>query len=418
MGAPAARVYELSKRWVEWGHEVQVLTAFPNHPTGVVPREYRRRMRRLSMREQVDGIEVVRTWLYPAPNRRPIERIVNYSSFFLSTCVRGLFLKKPDVVIGTSPQLLVGLAGWWISRLTGCPFVFEVRDLWPESLVASGIGNENSFFIDGLHRLASFLYRRCHRVVVVTQAFKDVLVRERKCPEEKIEVVENGVETEKFCPISNSYDLRRQLGLGGKFVVSYIGTIGYAHGLEVIVRAAELIQKAAPDVLFLLVGEGAEKETLRRSAESKRFKNVLFIDQQPRETIPSFLNASDVCLVLLRGAELFTTVLPSKMLEAMACARPIVLGVDGYARQILDRAQAGIYVRPEDPQGLVQAVLALYRDRTRGSKLGENGREFVSSQYSRQKTALEYLGILQRLVVTKAKRAEPRFNLDSSHEPK
>jgi len=274
------------------------------------------------------------------------------------------------------------------------------------------------FFYSGLYGLASFLYQRCHRVVVVTHAFKDLLVREKKCPEEKIEVVENGVEAEKFFPTSNGCELRRQLGLDGKFVVSYIGTIGYAHGLEVIVRAAQQLQETASDVLFLLVGEGSKKETLQRSAESKRLKNVLFIDQQPRENIPLFLSASDACLVLLRGAGLFTTVLPSKMLEAMACAKPIVLGVDGYAREILDRAQAGIYVTPEDPEALAQAVLGLYRDRTRGSKLGENGRQFVSTHYSRQKKALEYLSMLQSLVVTEPKRAEPRFNLDSSHERK
>ena len=199
MGATAGRVYELSRHWLEAGHEVTVLTGFPNHPTGVVPSEYRRKMRRISIRENVEGIDVVRTWLYPAPNRRPVERMLNYGSFCISACLRGLSLRRPDVVIATSPQLLVGLSGWWISRWKGCPFVFEVRDLWPESLLASGIGRENSPLIRSLDRLASFLYDQCDQIVVVTEACRQNLIARKRLSRERIEVVENGVETDKFC---------------------------------------------------------------------------------------------------------------------------------------------------------------------------------------------------------------------------
>jgi lipopolysaccharide/colanic/teichoic acid biosynthesis glycosyltransferase len=405
MGAPAARVYELSRHWVAAGHRVTVLTGFPNHPTGVVPPQYRRRLRRGTVREVVDGIEVVRTWLYPAPNRRPGERMLNYASFFVSACLRGVVLEPPDVVIATSPQLLVGLSGWWISGMKRCPFVFEVRDLWPESLLASGIGREDSPLIRSLERLASFLYRRCDRIVVVTEAFKENLIAQRGLPGEKIDVIENGVETDDFCPREVGNVLREHLDLDGKFVVSYIGTIGYAHGLEIVLEAARRLKVVLPEVLFLLVGEGAEKEKLQALVERERVTNLRFLRQQPRNAIPSFINASDVCLVLLRKAELFTTVLPSKMLEFMACGRPVVLGVDGQARRILDEAQAGIYIPPEDPAAFTQAVTDLYRNPALRSRLGENGREFILKHYSREQKAFQYLRILEGLKERERQRA-------------
>ncbi|MGH7380717.1 MAG: sugar transferase [Candidatus Methylomirabilales bacterium] len=413
MGAPSARVYELSKHWVKAGHRVTVLTGFPNHPTGIVPQEYRRRMWRLTCRERIDGIEVVRTWLYPAPNRRPWERMLVYGSFGVSASLRGLFLERPDVVIGSSPQLLNGLAGWWISRLKGCPFVFEVRDLWPESLLASGIGKENSFLMRRLERLALFLYQQSDRIVVVTDALKDCLVTQKGLSREIIHVVENGVETGQFFPRVETKELRQRLGLDGKFVVSYIGTMGYAHGLEVVLEAADRLREVLPDVVFLLVGEGAEKARLQEMAAKLRLDNLQFVDQQPRDRIPAFINMSDVCLVPLRRAELFATVLPSKMLEFMACGRPVVLGVDGQARTILDEAQAGIYVPPGDPEALIEALLRLYRDSALRARLGENGRAFIVQHFAREEKALEYLHILERLIARKTAKASGKAGLPS-----
>jgi colanic acid biosynthesis glycosyl transferase WcaI len=397
MGAPSARVHELAKHWVKAGHRVTVLTGFPNHPTGIVPEAYRRRMWRITTRERADGIEVVRTWLYPAPNRRPGERMLNYSSFCVSACLRGMFLGRPDVVIATSPQLLVGLSGWWISRLKRCPLVFEVRDLWPESLLASGIGQEGSLLIRGLDEMTSFLYRHADRIVVVTEAFKADLTTRRGLPAERIDVIANGVETHEFYPRTDSQVLRQHLGLDGRFVVSYIGTIGYAHGLEIILQAARRLQHSLPTVLFLFVGEGAEKQKLQESAEREGMSNVRFLGQQPRDAIPPIISASDACLVLLRQAQLFTTVLPSKMLEFMACGRPVVLGVDGHARRLLDRAEAGIYIPPGDSEALAQAVTALSRAPLLRARLGENGRSFVVKHYARPQQAWEYLGLLEGL---------------------
>ncbi len=398
MGAPAARAAELSRLWVREGHEVTVLTGFPNHPTGVVPPEYRKQIRRLVMRENVDGIDLVRTWLLPLPNRKAHERMLNYSSFCLSSAMTGSFLEKPDVVIGSSPQLLVGLAAWWIARSNGVPFIFEVRDLWPESLVAVGAGNPGSILHRVLARVAGFLYRNCDHVVVVTPAFKSYLARHWGVPLSKISVVENGVDTRLFSPEMAGHTLRQQLAGEGKFVVSYIGTLGMAHGLETLLETARLLQHRAPEVLFLLVGEGSEKQKLISLAHSQNLTNLRFVDQQSHGRIPAYIAASDVCLVMLKKAELFKTVLPTKLLEFMSCARPVLLGVDGEARRIMDEANAGLFVEPQNASALAEAVMRLAANPSLCNELGRNGRHYVVRYFSRQQTAWRYLDVLEALL--------------------
>jgi colanic acid biosynthesis glycosyl transferase WcaI len=398
MGAPAGRAAELSRLWAEDGHEVTVLTGFPNHPTGVVPLEYRRKFRHLVAHDTYHDVNVVRTWLLPFPNRKAYERILNYCSFCVSSATTGVFLHRPEVVIATSPQLLVGLAGWWLARCNGVPFVFEVRDLWPESLAAVGIGNRNSLLHRSLARIAGFLYRSCDRLVVVSPAFKDYLVEHWQVPVEKIFVVENGVETSLFSRLTPNAAIRRSLGAEEKFVASYIGTMGNAHGLETLLEAATLLRERAPQVLFLLVGEGAEKARIVSLARSRGLRNVRFVGQQAREKIPAYITASDTCLVLLKKSELFKTVLPTKMLEFMSCARPVILGVDGHARKVMEQANAGIFITPEDPAALADAVVRLAADPALRESLGRNGRQHVLQHFSRQNTAKLYLDVLQDLL--------------------
>jgi colanic acid biosynthesis glycosyl transferase WcaI len=398
MGAPAGRAAELSRLWAEDGHEVTVLTGFPNHPTGVVPLEYRRKFRHLVAHDTYHDVNVVRTWLLPFPNRKAYERILNYCSFCVSSATTGVFLHRPEVVIATSPQLLVGLAGWWLARCNGVPFVFEVRDLWPESLAAVGIGNRNSLLHRSLARIAGFLYRSCDRLVVVSPAFKDYLVEHWQVPVEKIFVVENGVETSLFSRLTPNAAIRRSLGAEEKFVASYIGTMGNAHGLETLLEAATLLRERAPQVLFLLVGEGAEKARIVSLARSRGLRNVRFVGQQARDKIPAYITASDTCLVLLKKSELFKTVLPTKMLEFMSCARPVILGVDGHARKVMEQANAGIFITPEDPAALADAVVRLAADPALRESLGRNGRQHVLQHFSRQNTAKLYLDVLQDLL--------------------
>ena len=397
MGAPSARAVELSQHWAAAGHQVTVLTGFPNHPTGVVPPEYRSRLRRLIARENVGGVEVLRTWLLPFPNRKAYQRMLNYGSFFLSAALAGSFAPRPDVVIATSPQLLVGLSGWWIARMKRVPFVFEVRDLWPESLAAVGMGRENSILYRVLAQVARFLYRQADRVVVVTPAFEDYLVKRGSAARSKVAVIENGVETELFSP-QPAPVLRRELQLENKFVVSYIGTLGMAHGLDTIISAAAILQRTDPNVFFLLVGEGADKEKIMARAQAQSLPNIKFVSQQPREKIPAYIGASDACMVLLKKAELFRTVIPTKMLEFMSCARPLILGVEGQAQSILEEAQAGIAIEPEDATALASAIRHLAANPENCRDLGRRGRQYILRKYSRQQTAEKYLRLLEDLL--------------------
>jgi colanic acid biosynthesis glycosyl transferase WcaI len=400
MGAPAARAAELAHHWAQAGHDVSVLTGFPNHPTGVVPAEWRSRLRHLIYNEKVGRVNVFRTWLWPLPNRKAHERMRNYASFCISAGLRGLTLPRPDVIIATSPQLLVAVSGWWLAFARQVPFVFEVRDLWPESLIAVGMGNEDSLLHHGLAAVARFLYERSDRIVVVTPAFKEHLIRRWSVPEEKISVVENGVETDLFVPQSQAANcvLRRQLGAEGKFLVGYAGTMGMAHGLETLLDAATRLQAQNPNVMFLLVGEGAEKERIKALAQAQGLGNIRFLDQQPREKIPAFISASDVCLVLLKKTDVFKTVIPTKMLEFMSCSRPVILGVDGQARQIVEEAGAGIVIEPENADQLAQAINQLAANPAHTAALGQRGREHILRHFSRRQTAEKYIEVLKTLL--------------------
>ncbi|MGA3193598.1 MAG: glycosyltransferase family 4 protein [Terriglobales bacterium] len=406
MGAPAARAAELSRHWVRMGHEVTVLTGFPNHPTGVVPAEWQSRFRRLHHVETVEGVGIERTWLWPLPNRKAHERIRTYGSFCISSSICGLGLARPDLIIGTSPQLLVALSGLWLASWKRVPFVFEVRDLWPESLVAVGAAAEGSFMHRTLGTIAGFLYGRADRIVVVTPAFKSHLIQHWRVPAEKISIVENGVETDLFRVDPDRLDIQKQLNLNrarfdDRFLVCYIGTLGMAHGLETLIDAAERLRHTLPSALLMLIGEGAEKKHIAELAAARGLTNIEFIGQQPRESIPALISVSDLCLVMLKKTDLFKTVIPTKLLEYMACERPVIVAVDGQARQIVEDAQAGVYVPPEDSQALAQAICDLARNPEQRRQMGSNGRQYIRANLSRERTAQRYLSVLEELLAFK-----------------
>jgi colanic acid biosynthesis glycosyl transferase WcaI len=397
MGAPAARAAELSKHWARMGHDVTVLTGFPNHPTGVVPEEWRSRLHRLLYRETVDEVRVIHTWLWPLPNRKVHERIRNYASFCFSAAISGLALSRPQVIIATSPQLLCALSGWWLAFWKRVPFVFEVRDLWPESLAAVGAGSEGTLLHRTLGAVAGFLYRHADRIVVVTPAFKEHLIRYWSVPAGKIFIVENGVETDRFQLDPAAVEVRKRLKLDGRLLICYIGTIGNAHGLDTLVDAAKELKTTLPKAMFLLIGEGAEKQRIIDLAAARRLTNIQFLGQQPREQIPAYVSAADLCLVMLKKTELFKTVIPTKLLEYMACERPVIVAVDGQARQIVEEAGSGVFVEPENSKALVKAILDLAEDSDRRRQMGISGRRYIVSKFSRERTAHDYIGVLATL---------------------
>ncbi len=393
MGAPAARVHELSREWVRLGHRVTVVTGFPNHPTGVIPPEYRGKV---FQRERKDGIEVVRTWLYAAANKGTTRRILNYASFMMTSVALGVpAVRTCDVVIATSPQFFVAVAGYAASRLLRRPFVFEVRDLWPDSIEAVE-AIRNRAVIGGLRRVEGFLYRRAARIVAVARSTPRILA-ERGFDPGKMAVVPNGVDLDFFRPGPQDNEVRRRYVPDGGFLVSYVGTHGMAHALDTMLDAAALL-KDRGGVRFLLVGDGAEKERLVARHREMGLRNVDFVEQQPRTALPAFYQASDACLVPLRKTPLFQAVLPSKMFEIMGMARPILLSVEGEAKELLDEAGAGLSIEPESAGALRDAIVRLADDPELCRRMGEKGRAYVETHYSRSALAARYVAILEELL--------------------
>lgn len=391
MGAPAARVSQLARAWAADGHEVTVLTGFPHHPTGVVPPAYRGRP--WIRREDDSGVRVVRVPIHAAPNRGVVRRSASYLSFAASASVLGpLLVRRPDVLVATSPQFLTAVAGRWLSALLRVPFVFEVRDLWPRSIVEVGAMRADSPVVRALERVELALYRQASRIVAVTDSFVDEIAA-RGVPRERIAVIKNGVDLAQFTPGPVDNDVRRELGLEGKFVATYVGTHGMAHGLGTLLDAAAILRDD-DRFRFLLVGEGAEKAGLQSRAAAEGLTNVIFLGQQPHAKVPELMRAGDVAVVLLRGKELFKTVIPSKIFEFMGVGRPVVLGVDGEARAIIESAGAGVFVPPESPVALAAALRRLAEDRTALEAMGRRGRALVEGEFSRPALARKYLEIL------------------------
>jgi len=403
--APAVRAADLADEWVRAGHQVKLLTGFPNHPEGVLHSDYRRQWRRGFSRETRDGVKVYRTWLYPAANRGVWGRSANYCSFALSAALVGPWIApRNGVVIATSPQLLVGAAGYAVARTRRQPFVFEVRDLWPQSLEAVGAAPSSSIFYRSLERLARFLYQRADRIVVDGEWKRCTLAAAGVQPQ-KIVVIRNGV-AEDFClepesagALSARQQLRIELKLLDKFLVMYCGTLGMAHGLETVLLAADRLRQW-PEIVFLLLGEGAERDKIIRRIDELRLSNLRYLGKQARERIPAFLAASDACLVPLRRSEVFKTAIPSKMFEAMIAAKPVILGVEGEAKEILLEARAGIAVPPEDAEALAGAICTLWKNPVLGLKQGGNGRLAALDKYTRRHQSTAYLELLAGLVNT------------------
>lgn len=388
-GAPSARVSELACAWRDAGHEVTVVTGMPNHPTGVLPPAYR------GVRfaeETFRGVRVLRNWVYATPNEGFAKRTANHVSFMLSTLWYSLrLLRGHDVIVVSSPTFFAVISAWIMSRVLGVPYVFEVRDLWPGIFVELGI-LKNRTIINILEGLEMFLYRKAARVVVVTDSFKDILVG-RGLPASHVEVITNGVDPAVFAPMSGETAQRAAHALTGKCVVLYIGAHGISHALTALLESAALLRERE-DIRFVFVGEGAEKKALMQHAAARGISNVLFVPGQPKELMPSWYATADIALVPLRNIPLFETFIPSKMFEILACARPIVASVRGEAKRILERSGGAVVVDPEDSAAIAAAVHALAGNLEQRKALGDAGRAFVMTHYTRRSLAMRYLDIL------------------------
>jgi len=385
--APANRVYEMTRRWVRAGHEVTVLTCAPNVPAGVVYDGYRNRW---FQRESIEGVDTCRVWTYLAANRGTVRRIGNYLSYLGSALLALPRVPRPDVVIATSPQFFCGWAGVLASRLLRRPLLLEIRDLWPESIVAVGALTQPRL-IAWLERLERAMYRAAAHVVTVGDGYREQL-EARGVPAASISVIPNGVDRSRFAGEFRPEAVRAAYGLGDAFVCSYVGTVGLGCGLDVVLRAARLLrERGRRDVRFLVVGDGAVRAELEARARAEGLAEVVFTGRVDKARIPELLAASDACLVHLTRTPLFRSVLPSKIFEAGAMAKPIVLGVEGHAAELVAGAHAGLCIEPENEHELVEAVLRLAGDAALAKELGESAYARLAVPYDSDALAQRYL---------------------------
>ena len=370
VNAPASRTHEHCREWVKAGHQVTVITTAPNFPTGRVFAGFRNR---LYAREELDGIQVVRVWTYITANEGFLKRSLDYISFAVAAVLAGLFTRRFDVVVGTSPQFFTACAAWFLGFLRRRPFVFELRDLWPESIRAVGV-MKSGRVLDLLEKVELFLYRRASAVVSVTHAFKADLIR-RGIGASKIHVVTNGADLTHFRPRPRDAVLEAQLGLAGKFVIGYVGTHGMAHALGTVLDAAKMVQNQAKGdrLRFVLLGDGAQKSALKARAADMGLRSVIFIDTVPKAEVARYWSLLDVSIVHLKREPLFATVIPSKLFECMAMGIPVLHGVAGESAEIVLRDQVGEVFTPEDAGELAMASQRLVDDPSALATMSANG---------------------------------------------
>jgi len=374
INAPATRTFEYCKQWVEHGHEVTVISCTPHHPMGKVYPGYKNKFYQV---EEKDGIKAIKVLTYVTAKSGFLKRTWNYVFYMLMVIFIAPFIAKADVVISTSPQFFNGLAGYFVSRIKRCPWVLEIRDLWPESILAVG-AIKNKSAIKLLEWLEKFVYRKADHIIPVTFAFKRH-IEKHGGDANKITVIRNGVSFDLFKLQQRNNEFACSVGVDGKFVVSYVGTHGLAHGLSVILDAAE-------------------KKKLLEEKSRRQLDNVIMLDQQPKQEMPNIWSISDVSLVLLKKQNLFLTVTPSKIFETMAMKKPIVLGVRGESQALIEEGNAGICIEPENVDELVTAVVKLYEDADAYHQYAENGYVYVQQHFDRKKLANQYETILMSLV--------------------
>ncbi|QFY72030.1 glycosyltransferase WbuB [Priestia megaterium] len=389
-----SRFNQFVKYWEEQGHEITVIAGTVHYITGKKEDKYKGKW--ITKEKYSDNVTVYRTYVSEAYNKSFLGRLWAYFSFTFSSLSAVLFkVKKHDVLIVTSPPLFVGITGILAKLLKRIPTVFEVRDLWPESAIDTGVLT-NKFLIKSAYLVEKLSYKFATKINVLTPAFKQTLMEKKGIAKEKIIFVPNGADTDIFQPGPKDNWVREKYNLKDKFVVTYMGAHGVANHLDSILDVAKEC-KEYKDIIFLLIGDGMEKERLKEKAKHESLNNILFIDSQPKHTIPDFCNASDVCTAVLKKIDTFKTVYPNKVFDYMSCAKPILLGIDGVARELVENSQSGFYVDPENAQEFKEQILELYNDPELAHTLGENGFQFVKESFSRESLAEKYVNELEKI---------------------
>lgn len=384
VNAPANRTYEHCREWVKSGANVTVITCVPNFPKGEVFAGYKNK---LYQTEYIDGIKVVRVWSYITANEGTVKRILDYISFAVMAFFTSLFYKS-DIIIATSPQFFTAIAGAFSSIFKRKPWMMEVRDIWPESIVAVG-AIKNNRIIHFLEKIEKWLYHRANKIVVVTDSFKLDIIK-KGLNEDKIEVIKNGVNLDKFTPIPKNKKILQDLGLDNKFVIAYFGTHGMAHKLDFILKSAVHVKDA--EIHFLLIGDGAERENLCQLKNSLKITNVTMLPSVPKDEIQDYISVIDVALVNLKKSDTFKSVIPSKIFENAAMGKPILLGVEGESKQIVESYKAGLSFEPENIDDYISKLYQIKEDTQKGCFL--EGCQKLAQEYDRTKLASNMLVII------------------------
>lgn len=395
VNAPASRTYDHCLEWTKQGHKVTVVTCAPNFPYGKVYEGYKNN---IWSKEIISGITVVRVWSYIAPNSGKYKRIVDYLSYMVSSLFFSLFIKKVDIVIGTSPQFFTVCSSYLVSKLKNIPWVFELRDIWPESVGTVEIMSRN-IFIKILEKIEIFLYKKADLIIPVTYSFREYLLS-KGISQNKIKVITNGINMEMFTPQKKDSNLIRKYCLEDKIVIGYIGTLGLAHGLEVIIDTATEIEKKIDDnkYMFIFLGDGANKLQLQRIAKNRGLKNVIFIDTVEKKNVVKYWSILDATIIHLRRKDLFKKVIPSKIFESIGMSIPILLGVDGEASEIVNNNKIGISFEPENHKLLRESILQMFSDESKFNQYKENCRR-ISKIYDRKKLSMQMLEYILKLKI-------------------
>ncbi len=389
VNAPASRTFDHCREWVKLGAEVTVITCVPNFPRGKVFAGYKNK---LWQEEMMDGIKVIRVWSYIVPNSGFLKRTLDYISFSVTAFLVGLIVKT-DVIVATSPQFFTALAGRALSKWKHKPWIMEVRDLWPESIKAVGALNDN-IFIKYFEWQEKRCYKSAKRIIAVTDSFKEKIAEKGITPQ-KIQVIKNGVNSELFKPMPKDEALLDNLHLKGKHIIGYIGTHGMAHQLDFILDCAKELDTPLNNFHFLFIGDGAKKEELLKYKDRLGCHNVTMLNSVPKNEVSHYISILDVCLINLRKSPLFTTVIPSKIFENAGMEIPILMGVEGEAKRIIESYHAGVCFEPENKEDFMKKLSVIINPNN--VKMYKEGCKRLSKDFDRSKLAKEMYTVIEAI---------------------
>ncbi|WP_419662632.1 glycosyl transferase, family I [Desulfosarcina variabilis str. Montpellier] len=388
--AGGTRHFEFAQRCLKRGHKFTIVASNISYIDG----KRNTAGNRLVTHEEAEGVGVSRAFTYAALHKSFIWRVVSFLSFMITSIVAGLRAKDVDLVMGTSPPIFQAVSAWLLAKLKGKPFLLEIRDLWPEFAIDMGV-LKNPSLIWLSRKLESFLYQKANHLIVNSPAYKNYLI-DKGIPPEKISLVPNGVDPNMFKPNEKGNGFRKRYQLDGKFVATYAGALGMANDIQTILGAADCLKNNS-DIHFLLVGDGKERQHLESRAKVMELNNVTFTGAQPKNSMANILASSDACLATLMNIPMFKTTYPNKVFDYMAAGRPTVLAIDGVIRDVIEAAQGGIFVPPNNPEELAEAVAMLHDDPDRAKEMGQSARHHVATFFNRNVQAKQFIDLVESL---------------------